>query len=486
MDSIHEKISMSSAGTIQYLAPEVYYGYKYDNTVDIYSLGISLYILLNNNLPPFCNEYNLPPEQISMAMIHEANMRRLRGERFGAPANADERLASVICAACDPDSGNRFPSASQFLNALLACRDNRPVSLPGKTQSLNMTSQVLPSAGTEDNPTKMLFAESNPFQQGSYSQPAGSQRTGQDSLAGHSAAGIPGAAPPFSSSDKYTDYGEKDPSSPKRPVLLCILLALIAASLFCAILLMKRASSSSTGSASQAPAEDPPAADSDEPAETEDGDSSETVSYVVTWTDQEGRILGSTTSAGYDGDSITVKAPEVNGYEPINEEINITLRAGAENSVTFVYTPVETAPEMDIPSYDTLLYNGHTYYAYETASIDSFREAQEYCESRGGYLAVIDDDAENTALYDYVMHDLGLEDAYFGLTDEKTEGQWEWVDGSPYWYDNWLEGQPDDANDGEDYALFFYKDTPYKWNDGDFGKDHDTGTVVFLIEWNGQ
>ena len=77
MDSIHEKISMSSAGTIQYLAPEVYYGYKYDNTVDIYSLGISLYILLNNNLPPFCNEYNLPPEQISMAMIHEANMRRL-------------------------------------------------------------------------------------------------------------------------------------------------------------------------------------------------------------------------------------------------------------------------------------------------------------------------------------------------------------------------------------------------------------------------
>lgn len=487
MDSIHEKISMSSAGTIQYLAPEVYYGYKYDNTVDIYSLGISLYILLNNNLPPFCNEYNLPPEQISMAMIHEANMRRLRGERFGAPANADERLASVICAACDPDSGNRFPSASQFLNALLACRDNRPVSLPGKTQSLNMTSQVLPSAGTEDNPTKMLFAESNPFQQGSYSQQAGSQRPGQDSLAGHSAAGIPGAAPPFSSNDEYTGYSEdeKHPSS-KRPVLLCILLALIAASLFCAILLMKRASSSSTGSASQAPAEDPPAADSDEPAETEDRDSSETVSYVVTWTDQEGRILGSTTSAGYDGDSITVKAPEVNGYEPINEEINITLRAGADNSVTFVYTPVETAPEMDIPSYDTLLYNGHTYYAYETAEINSFRQAQEYCESRGGYLAVIDDDAENTALYDYVMHDLGLEDAYFGLTDEKTEGQWEWVDGSPYWYDNWLEGQPDNANDGEDYALFFYKDTPYKWNDGDFGKDHDTGTVVFLIEWNGQ
>ena len=47
MDSIHEKMSMSSAGTIQYMAPEVYFGFKYDSTADIYSLGIALYILLN-------------------------------------------------------------------------------------------------------------------------------------------------------------------------------------------------------------------------------------------------------------------------------------------------------------------------------------------------------------------------------------------------------------------------------------------------------
>ena len=37
-------------GTPNFIAPEVYLGKEqYDNTVDIYSLGIVLYKLLNNN-----------------------------------------------------------------------------------------------------------------------------------------------------------------------------------------------------------------------------------------------------------------------------------------------------------------------------------------------------------------------------------------------------------------------------------------------------
>ena len=35
----------------------------------------------------------------------------------------------------------------------------------------------------------------------------------------------------------------------------------------------------------------------------------------------------------------------------------------------------------------------------------------------------------------------------------------------------------------EDYALFYYRDTPYKWNDGNFGKD-EAGTVTFIVEWD--
>jgi serine/threonine-protein kinase len=47
---------MSKKGTYSYMAPEVYRGEAYDFTVDIYSLGIVLYRLLNNNRTPF-----LPP-----------------------------------------------------------------------------------------------------------------------------------------------------------------------------------------------------------------------------------------------------------------------------------------------------------------------------------------------------------------------------------------------------------------------------------------
>ena len=47
---------MSKKGTYTYMAPEVYRGDAYNATVDIYSLGIVLYRLLNDNRAPF-----LPP-----------------------------------------------------------------------------------------------------------------------------------------------------------------------------------------------------------------------------------------------------------------------------------------------------------------------------------------------------------------------------------------------------------------------------------------
>ena len=169
MDSIHEKVSMSSAGTIQYIAPEVYFGYKYDNTADIYSLGIALYILLNNNLPPLCSEYNLPPEQISMSMFHEANMRRLRGEHFPGPAWADQRLSSVVMTACDPKPEKRFRSASQFLDALRAYMDNKPIILPGNDALMNDDTEVILDSGTArilNDRTPDILAGSKVFAQG--------------------------------------------------------------------------------------------------------------------------------------------------------------------------------------------------------------------------------------------------------------------------------------------------------------------------------
>ena len=184
---------------------------------------------------------------------------------------------------------------------------------------------------------------------------------------------------------------------------------------------------------------------------------------------------------------ITISAPLLDGYSPLQKEITTTLTENpTDNQIIFMYQSIpEVVDSFDIPDTNILNYDGHTYYAMRTSNIDTFWEAQDYCESRGGYLAKIDSDDENEAIYDYVFYDRGLESAYFGLTDESSEGSWYWSDGSESTYTNWSSGQPDNQHNNENYALFYYKDSPYKWNDGDFGKDKN-GTVTFIIEWDVQ
>ena len=67
---------LSKKGTYTYMAPEVYKGEAYGSTVDIYSLGIVLYRLLNGNRTPF-----LPaaPAPITHADRENALLKRFSG-----------------------------------------------------------------------------------------------------------------------------------------------------------------------------------------------------------------------------------------------------------------------------------------------------------------------------------------------------------------------------------------------------------------------
>ena len=122
MASIREKAAMSGIGTIQYMAPEVYQGREYNNTADIYSLGIVLYILANGMVPPLYDSGTgrQTAFPLSRAQVHDANMRRLRGEVLPPPRYTDPLLASVICTACNPAPERRFQTAGAFRQALLS------------------------------------------------------------------------------------------------------------------------------------------------------------------------------------------------------------------------------------------------------------------------------------------------------------------------------------------------------------------------------
>ena len=64
------------AGTVNYMAPEVFRGEKYTSNVDIYSLGLVMYQLLNANRMPLCPPY---PQLMTPEQWEQANARRLAG-----------------------------------------------------------------------------------------------------------------------------------------------------------------------------------------------------------------------------------------------------------------------------------------------------------------------------------------------------------------------------------------------------------------------
>ena len=124
------------------------------------------------------------------------------------------------------------------------------------------------------------------------------------------------------------------------------------------------------------------------------------------------------------------------------------------------------------------------YYEFFNNTVSTWKEAQEFCESLGGHLATLTSQEENDYVYQRMINS-GYYSAYFGLTDEDTEGTWTWVTGEPLTYQNWHAGEPNTENSNEDYAMFYYKYSDGTWNDGDFGAKV-VGDKVFICEWDTQ
>ena len=102
-------------GTNSYMAPEVVRGETYDARVDIYSLGLVLYRLLNNNRLPF-----LPPapEPVTFTQREEANAKRIKGEVLPNPVNSDERFSEIIRKATSATVSDRYSNATEMRNDL--------------------------------------------------------------------------------------------------------------------------------------------------------------------------------------------------------------------------------------------------------------------------------------------------------------------------------------------------------------------------------
>ncbi len=98
---------LSKKGTYTYMAPEVFKGEKYGANVDIYSLGIVMYKLLNNNLEPFRTDRTYNDGERAMEL-------RMQGQPLPKPANAEGKLAEIVLKACNFNPQERYQSPSQM------------------------------------------------------------------------------------------------------------------------------------------------------------------------------------------------------------------------------------------------------------------------------------------------------------------------------------------------------------------------------------
>lgn len=115
---------LSKKGTYTYMAPEVYRGEAYGASVDLYSLGIVVYKLLNHNREPFLPPY---PQPIHYSDKNQALVRRINGEMLTQPDRADAAMFAVIRKACAADPAERYASATEMKRALLALpREAKP------------------------------------------------------------------------------------------------------------------------------------------------------------------------------------------------------------------------------------------------------------------------------------------------------------------------------------------------------------------------
>lgn len=120
-------------------------------------------------------------------------------------------------------------------------------------------------------------------------------------------------------------------------------------------------------------------------------------------------------------------------------------------------------------------FNGHWYQLSSESCM--WEEAKKSCEDAGGYLATITSQGEMDTVSNIISHSgYGKVIVWIGGTDQKDEGDWEWISGEEFDYTNWKsEFEPNNYNN-EDYLQI---DENPGWNDA-----NGQQLCYYLIEWN--
>lgn len=150
---------LSRKGTYSYMAPEIYNGNEYGFEADIYSLGIVLYKLLNNNRDPFLPPY---PAPVKYNDKMEAMTKRIQGYQMPVPVNADSNLANIIFKACAYNPANRY-SHPKLLRADLEAIAPYYSSVQTEIFSVNGTNSYTNNSVFSSAQSQSVYSHSNSY-----------------------------------------------------------------------------------------------------------------------------------------------------------------------------------------------------------------------------------------------------------------------------------------------------------------------------------
>ncbi|XP_070548554.1 uncharacterized protein [Ptychodera flava] len=119
----------------------------------------------------------------------------------------------------------------------------------------------------------------------------------------------------------------------------------------------------------------------------------------------------------------------------------------------------EQLAEMSNCPADWHYFNGRCYYVQSNESY-SWQEAYDICYDMDGRLVIIQD-----RQLDDFLRTLRHGNLWIGLSDIRSEGHWEWIDGTPLNYSNWYQNEPNNLQGGEDCGQM-RKRMDGQWNDG--------------------
>lgn len=157
---------LSKKGTYTYMAPEVYKENAYGSSVDIYSLGLVLYRLLNDNRAPFLPQY---PAPITYSDRETALAKRISGEQLPAPHHADGQLAEIVLKACAYDPKDRYSDPLDMkkeLEYVLYAGEEKNTSLAAENCEKKTAEQIeKPDIEEQVEKTESIFSGRNPIQE---------------------------------------------------------------------------------------------------------------------------------------------------------------------------------------------------------------------------------------------------------------------------------------------------------------------------------